>query len=465
MGNIKFMGDLIKSSYWGLLILIGAFILDIFVDYNYTIGIINNIIRYNLLDYGLNELNDGLIDVAIAIFTVSGIFISITTLIIQHISDKRGTVIMKLFLEDEVFLKFLAVILYLSIILLLSAIMKVFNVYLVLVVIFGILLSVCTFLSYIKKVCEIVNPSESICYVLEKLSKEELSKDNWKNKIIRKIKNLTYMEKLKNLLKKEIKTNNNGNNGTNGKSKDKKKIEKPVEYNSLFRVYKIIKNQLESGDLDTAEKCISSLGGYYEKLFKKYGNNPKNQGYFIDYTFVIRRIINEYTSILNKKESKDPLWHKVYESSIDALYKIAEVKINNNNDIDLELEIIETIYENGMSLNAKNDEIKRFKIIFTDKIIETIGKLFEKYTISLYTSNHDVFKTISFKIIFEYERSKDSCYLWLLEEFLKKIYNPYGEYGTVKRAIRDNSYQFILMNINELKEKIESLDKPSYTHT
>jgi len=179
------------------------------------------------------ELNDGLIDVAIAIFTVSGIFISITTLIIQHISDKRGTVIMKLFLEDEVFLKFLAVILYLSIILLLSAIMKVFNVYLVLVVIFGILLSVCTFLSYIKKVCEIVNPSESICYVLEKLSKEELSKDNWKNKIIRKIKNLTYMEKLKNLLKKEIKTNNNGNNGTNGKSKDKKKLEKLEEGKKL----------------------------------------------------------------------------------------------------------------------------------------------------------------------------------------------------------------------------------------
>jgi hypothetical protein len=70
----------------------------------------------------------------------------------------------------------------------------------------------------------------------------------------------------------------------------------------------------------------------------------------------------------------------------------------------------------------------------------------------------------SLKIISEYKRSKDSVYLWLLEELLEKIYNPDGEYKTVKNAIKDNSYQFILSDINDLKEKIENLDnKCRYT--
>jgi len=164
MNDIKqFIRDLLNSSKIELVILIVAFILDI--------------IPYSL-NYEFAKLNTDLISVATTIFTVSGIFISFSTLVIQHISDKRGTVIMKLFLKDEVFLKFLAVIVYLSIILLLNAVMKVFNVYLVLIVILGILVSLYSFLLYIKKVSEIVNPSKSIWYVLENLSKEELSDNN-----------------------------------------------------------------------------------------------------------------------------------------------------------------------------------------------------------------------------------------------------------------------------------------------
>ena len=140
MGDIKqFIRDLLIKPIEDLPIF-SKFILfvivfaDIFIGYNDAIGVINNVIPCNLLNYSLNELNSDLISVATTIFTVSGIFISFITLVIQHISDKRGTVIMKLFLKDEVFLKFLAVIVYLSIILLLNAVMKVFNVYLVLII-------------------------------------------------------------------------------------------------------------------------------------------------------------------------------------------------------------------------------------------------------------------------------------------------------------------------------------------
>jgi hypothetical protein len=116
-----------------------------------------------------------------------------------------------------------------------------------------------------------------------------------------------------------------------------------------------------------------------------------------------------------------------------------------------------------MSINADDNRIKSFKIVFTEKIVEHIRKLFE-YNMSLDMPYRKAFNTISSEIISEYKQSKDNVYLWLLRKFIEKIYNPDGEYGTVKNVIKDGSYKFILWDINKLKEKIENLNgKDSYT--
>ena len=231
----------------------------------------------------------------------------------------------------------------------------------------------------------------------------------------------------------------------------------------IYTAYKIIKKFIELKEIGAVIKGIKGLNKSFIKLYDKYKNEPNANKFFESYLYGIRGFIDVYINALEKYDILKEPWHEVLETSIDTLCKITEIKINDKKDIYLEIETIIMIYRKFMSVNVDDNGIKIFKIGFTKKIIESIGELF-KYSMSLDMPYRRAFNTISSEIISEYKRSKDSVYLWLLEELLEKIYNPDGEYKTVKNAIKDNSYRFILRDINDLKEKIEKLDnKCSYT--
>ena len=217
---------------------------------------------------------------------------------------------------------------------------------------------------------------------------------------------------------------------------------------------------------------MESLGIYYEKLYEKYKNERNSSNFFRDYIVIIGELISGFIDdLIMDNKLKEPYWHKVLKTSIDVVCKIAEIRIKDNKDISWELEIITMIYKKFMSINVDGEGIKSFKIVFTEKIVKSIEKLFKEEIKNLNggfnirtIGYYDAFKNIVSIIISEYGQSKDNCYLYLLEELLEKIYNPDGEYTTVKNTIKDNSYQFILMDIKEVKEKIENLDdKCSYT--
>jgi hypothetical protein len=244
-----------------------------------------------------------------------------------------------------------------------------------------------------------------------------------------------------------------------------------IEYNSLFRVYKIIKNQLESGDLDTAKTCILSLSEYYVKLFKKYKNNEKSSRYFNGYVSIIYSLIDRYIDMLNKNEDmlKEPYWHRVLETSIDTLYKISEIRINDNEGIYWELDIIETIYKNFMSKDFEDNGIENFKIIFTKIVIESVGKLFKKEIRKLGNESfndwnikwcYNTFKEIAITIISNINNSKLKLdYSFLLNELLETAYNPDGNYEFIKNIIeREEKIVFNTMR-NALSQILDEIHK------
>ncbi|AIJ06417.1 hypothetical protein JH146_1575 [Methanocaldococcus bathoardescens] len=374
---------------------------------DYLLGFIATYINLNNVVSYLNTI-------ATVVGAVSAIVITITAIVIQHVSAERGYVLMELFFREKIFWEYLilniaTIILSVMCIIFLPIDNSFITTSILSILTIMMILCFLTLFPYLLRAIDYLKPDKCIELVLYKNS---------------------------------------------NKMSDER----------IYTAYKIIKKFIELKEMGAVIEGINGLNNSFIKLYNKYKNEPNANKFFESNLYSIIGFIDTYINALEKYDIlKEPYWHRVLETSIDTLCKIAEIKIKDGKDIHWEIETIIMIYVKFMSINVDDSGIKGFKIVFTKKIIESIGELF-KYSMSLDVSYRRAFNTISSEIISEYKRSKDGVYLWLLEELLEKIYNPDGEYKTVKNAIKDNSYQFILSDINNLKEKIEKLDnKCSYT--
>jgi len=431
MDDIKqFIQKLVESSETELGILIVAFVFD-FAPY--------------CLNYELTKLNNDLIRIAIPIFTISGIFISLNTLLIQHISNKRGSVMLELFFKDEVFLRFLATILYLSVILLLNALIHILNVYFILVIIVGILLCLFNLIRYMAKVYDLVNISKSIEYSLENLLEKEIDKIISKNSIDEND------EKLLN--------------------------------DNLYKIYNIVKSQFKHGNLEIAREYIISLKKCYEKLYSKYSDNEYNgdiknklKNFFENYISILGLLTNGYINMLNKDKDmlKEPYWHEILRLSIESLCNIIEQKFKNNEEIFSELNIMKECIKNIVLIDGKNLSDIKFRLIYD--VFENFGKFLKELEkpednneeTNIYFNIKwlygEFFKNVIEYIILNHEKLNPNTEI-LLNKFMEKIYNESiikNLYATFKKIntnlLNDIIYGMvdvlssILYNLNKLNE-------------
>jgi hypothetical protein len=330
---------------------------DVSSNISYPYFIDNSSLNITGVPYLENDtIRDYIGTIASSIVALNSIIISITLLIIQYVSDKRGTILMDLFFKDKYFWGYIGI----TVITVLLAIFGIITIpqntcvlvlgenlgwnvsNIGLVILTGILLiNFYALFEYLKRVSEILSPSKSIWYILDAMAYSEIK--NY-NRVV----------------------NNKNNND-----------DKIPDYAVLFRIYKIIKGLLKNNDLDVAVSCIKSLGTYYEILYKKYKNERNARGFFISYSYIIEKLAEIFIDDLKKGDIiKEPYWHRVLETLLETLYKIAEVRINDNKDIGYELDTMEKISCKIIYHNFDNPKFNGH--IFVENIIEHINKIFKK---------------------------------------------------------------------------------------
>ncbi|WP_141564107.1 hypothetical protein [Methanotorris formicicus] len=397
----------------GLLQLFFIFLLYLgylLIDYFHLYTLLSSYIVNNKVS---NNLESYLTTVVSVIGTVFGIVITISAIIIQHVSGERGYVLMDIFFKDKIFKGYLIWNIFVIMVFIICILFPLTN-NTTNEIIFFIILTLSCFIGlffYLSRVIDYLKPDKCI----------------------------------------EIVLYNNSN-----KNLDDRKI---------YSAYKIIRKFIELEEMDAVIYGIKGLERSFNKLYNRETSGNNNIRFINNITTIIGLL---GLDIIKYNKINVPYGCEVLKTSIETLYKSAKVKINNSADIYWEINTIMKIYKNYM-LIAEDEEREGSKSEITKNIIEYVGDLFKEEIRKLDggLSNdwnirwcYDAFKEMAIMTIPNIT-TNDLDYSELLNKLLETAYNPDGEYNFIEKIIKGgNRYRFIFNSMmNTLNQILKEIHK------